>query len=111
MIKMIKNLPPISQLLIFDKILERGMRAGYEIWQFTIPASSPLRNFQGTEKGKSQRERERESAYEGGYAGMHPPKRETTERKGEEILLLSGSSWFRKPVLRKIIITEMMLRQ
>lgn len=51
MIKMIKNLLPISQLLIFDKILKRRMRARHEIWQFTIPASSPFRTCRGIETG------------------------------------------------------------
>lgn len=76
MIKMIKNLPPISQLLIFDKILERETRARHEIWQFTIsnyivrflPVGA-LRGWGGgrgarrgrlactLEKGKAQREK------------------------------------------------------
>lgn len=49
MIKMIKNLPPISQLLIFDKILERERRARREIWQFTSSDYSPLLIRRGAE--------------------------------------------------------------
>lgn len=69
MIKMIKNLPPISQLLIFDKILERGIRARHEIWQFTFSASSSLRNLPGHSNRESENESQGESENEGGREG------------------------------------------
>lgn len=114
MIKMIKNLPPISQLLIFDKILESGMRARHVIWQFTIPASSPLTTYQGPEKGRERtraRERERENDYEGGETGVPSPKGGNQRKKGEEVLILPGSSWFSMPVIIKMIIMKRRRRQ
>ena len=73
MIKMIKNLPPISQLLIFDKILERRMRARHEVWWFTIPVSSPLRNLWGIENRG------------GSWAGVGGGGEEGGEREGENV--------------------------
>ena len=48
--------------------------------QSQLPALSGT--YQGTEKGKSQRERERENAYEEGYTGMHSQRGKPQKEKG-----------------------------